>query len=161
MQRSLNYELRTVGKRTGRNLFGATIEAEDYRVAIHLTSAGLGGVHPLFHGVSAEHTEQQWRALRKNELLLGSLVRAVIQKKKKKRSTSNTYGHGAQPMTHAAIENYISHLLPHDEDDLMETESVDVVIDSEGFRGEEIDQLTFKELEDCIEFYTNEDAAQQ
>ena len=53
----------SMSKTVARNLLVATTRAAGRKKSYVLLSAGLGGPHPKFGGVSAAHTEQIWRGL--------------------------------------------------------------------------------------------------
>ncbi len=55
--------VRQGGGNTGRNIFIATIHFGGRNHTFHLMSAGLGGAHPKSGGRSAAHTEQIWKSL--------------------------------------------------------------------------------------------------
>ncbi|QJD80328.1 hypothetical protein [Spirosoma rhododendri] len=195
--RTLRIE-RKRGKWTKKNLLAATIKHRGWNFTVHLQSAGMGGKHPLFGGVSAAHTEQQFRALvnGKNQILKGFINELLAEQNEKtlgKTEELNTRsifstnqacnknpsmpcgcesihehdmamkngkmlyavdyttgGHKGN-MTHNAQKNmFESESKKKGETRLRRSNSFDIHIDSNAFRGKEMNNLTLSDLKKAI-----------
>jgi hypothetical protein len=160
----------------GRNVFWATVhDGKRYRT-FHLLSAGLGGKHPKSGGKSASHTEQMWSVLVKRgfikqylKLKNAAKVQAIYSRNQAcNKSPGNPNGcrsiqAGQMGMDKNTEFHYSSdyatgkkntpitlNQMQNLDDGDRDYDSDDEYVDTDKFRGKDLDKITFTDFKNAV-----------